>query len=439
MVRNAAGYIRVSTEEQARRGVSLESQESAIRDYCDRNDLRLIDLYIDRGITARKKLSKRVEFMRMMHDVRAHKIEHIVVLRLDRFFRNTYDYHRMMKEFLEPNGCDWSAVMEDYNTTTTNGRLMINLRLAIAEQECDIDGDRIRDVFANRIKQGYVVTGRQARGYDITPDKRMVPNGDADLIRDIFDDFLLTGSVHKTLRNMSGRISLNYKSFRQLLSKEIYIGKYRENDHFCEPIIDKDIFRRAQILLQKNTWDRPIDEREPFLFSGLMVCGRCGKNMGGGRTVKGVKIYRCMNHYNNNRCTNNHTKSESVIEKFLLENVIPAWEQNKIESEAAKARAPKRSNRQAIEEKLKRLNKLYINEHISYEEYVKTYRELESQIVDEERLQAAAPSLNRADEALTENFRGSYAKLTAGEKRAFWKGILKAIVFDGENLSLTFL
>jgi len=439
VVRNAGGYIRVSTEEQARRGVSLESQESAIRDYCDKHDLRLVDLYIDRGITARKKLNKRLEFMRMMRDVQHHKIEHIVVLRLDRFFRNTYDYHRMMKEYLEPNGCDWSAVMEDYNTTTTNGRLMINLRLAIAEQECDIDGDRIRDVFHNRIKQGYVVTGKQARGYDITPDKRMVPNGDADLIRDIFDDFLLTGSVHKTLRNMSGRISLNYKSFRQLLSKEIYIGKYRDNENFCEPIIDKDVFRRAQLLLQKNTWDRPIDEREPFLFSGLMVCAQCGRNMGGGRTTKGVKIYRCMQHFNNARCPNNHTKSETVVEKFLLENVIPLWEQNKIEAEAAKAKAPKKTNRQAIEEKLKRLNRLYINDHISYEEYVKTYRELESQIIDDDHLQEDTPSLSRADEALTDNFKGSYALLSAEEKRAFWKGILKAIVFDGENLSLTFL
>ena len=99
MIKNAAGYIRVSTEEQARKGISLESQEAAIRQYCARNELKLIDLYIDRGITARKKLSKRAEFMRMMSDVQSRKINHIVVLRLDRFFRNTYDYHRMMKEY----------------------------------------------------------------------------------------------------------------------------------------------------------------------------------------------------------------------------------------------------------------------------------------------------------------------------------------------------
>ena len=93
-IKSVGGYIRVSTTEQAMRGVSLESQEAAIRAWCDRNGYKLVDLYIDRGITARKKLQNRKEFCRMMQDVQAHRINHILVLRLDRFFRNTYDYHR---------------------------------------------------------------------------------------------------------------------------------------------------------------------------------------------------------------------------------------------------------------------------------------------------------------------------------------------------------
>lgn len=439
MIKNAAGYIRVSTEEQARKGISLESQEAAIRQYCARNDLKLIDLYIDRGITARKKLSKRAEFVRMMSDVQSRKINHIVVIRLDRFFRNTYDYHRMMKEYLEPNGCDWSAVMEDYDTTTTNGRLMINLRLAIAEQECDIDSDRIKDVFANRIKQGYVVTGLQARGYQKTEDKRLVPGEDAELIRDIYDDFLITGSVHKTLRNMSPRLSLNYKSFRKILSNEIYIGKYRDNAHFCEPIIKKETFMKAQELLKKNTWDRQIDDREPYIFSGLMVCGICGRNLGGGRSTMNKKIYRCMRHFNNNQCPNNHTKTETIVEKYLLENITNEWEKHKMTLEAQKAKStPKKSNRKEIEKKMQRLNELYINGFIEMEKYKADYDALQNQIVDEDAAQEPKFDTRSTDKILSGNFKEAYASLSCDEKKAFWRGILKAIYFDGENLSVEF-
>ena len=89
-----------------------------------------------------------------MRDVDAGLIDRIIVMRLDRWFRNVYDYHKMMNEHLIPHNVDWCAVKEDYDTTTTNGRLMINLRLAIAEQECDTDGDRIRDVQENMIQKG---------------------------------------------------------------------------------------------------------------------------------------------------------------------------------------------------------------------------------------------------------------------------------------------
>ena len=160
-VKRAAGYIRVSTVEQSLKGLSIETQIAEIENYAKAHNMKLEGVYIDRGITARKQLTKRVEFMRLMEDVQLGKIEHIIVLRLDRFFRNIYDYHRMMNEYLTPNNCDWSAVKEQYSTATTNGRLMINLRLAIAEQECDTDSDRIKDVQKHRISEGYIISGRR--------------------------------------------------------------------------------------------------------------------------------------------------------------------------------------------------------------------------------------------------------------------------------------
>ena len=95
-LKRAAGYIRVSTAEQSTKGLSIETQIAEIKAYAEYHKMKLVDIYADRGITARKSLEKRVDFMRMMGDVQSGKINHIIVLRLDRFFRNVFDYHKMM-------------------------------------------------------------------------------------------------------------------------------------------------------------------------------------------------------------------------------------------------------------------------------------------------------------------------------------------------------
>lgn len=437
-IKSVGGYIRVSTTEQAMRGVSLESQEAAIRAWCDRNGYKLVDLYIDRGITARKKLQNRKEFCRMMQDVQAHRINHILVLRLDRFFRNTYDYHRMMKEYLEPNGCEWSAINEDYDTTTTNGRLMINLRLAIAEQECDIDSDRIKDVFRNRIRSGHVVTGRQAMGYSITEDKRLVPNEDAQTVRDIFDSFLATGCVRKTMMDIRAKdgLILNFKSFRAILSKEIYIGKYRDNRSFCEPIIEKEKFEVVQKMLENNTWFRPNTKyKEPFYFAGLLICPDCGKIMSGCRNKWGYKTYRCMGHYGEKVCPNNRYLSEPIIERYLEENLMREWGRYRTQAEEAQKRTkPRAGIKQQTEGMMKRLNELYIKGTIDMTEYEERYRELEERLKSIEETAIAEKRETKSDQ-LIKNFKEIYSGLTAEEKNPFWRYIVKEVHFENKEVS----
>ena len=280
-VRSAAGYIRVSTAEQSTKGLSIETQIAEIKEYAKLHKMRLVDIYIDRGITARKSLEKRVEFMRMMNDVKEGKINHIIVLRLDRFFRNVYDYHKMMNEYLEPNNCDWSAVKEQYTTTTTNGRLMINLRLAIAEQECDTDSDRIKDVFAHRISQGYIVTGCAPFGLK-KENHRYVPDEEtAHIIRDSFNTFEANSSVRKTLLYINAKYGLkkHYNNFKRYLSNPLYIGQCRDNMNYCEPIISREQFENVQRLLKMNS--RVKKKSSLYIFSSLCVCDHCGIRMSG--------------------------------------------------------------------------------------------------------------------------------------------------------------
>ena len=418
------GYIRVSTQEQSQRGLSLESQKSDIEDYCKRNGYKLFKLYIDRGITARKNLYKRAAFMEMMQDARKRKINHIVVIRLDRFFRNVYDYHRMMHEFLDPAGCGWSAVKEEYNTTTTNGRLMINLRLSIAEQECDQDSDRIRDVFENRIRDGFVVTGSTPIGLKIEG-KKLVPSEDADLVRDMFSAYLRFNSVAKTMNYIKNKYGkkYDYTTIRRSLSKELYIGKKRGNESYCEPLVSKEVFYAVQRNVKHNVKVR--SSNNCYVFTGLLRCGDCGRSLIGCNN-RGYIYYRCNGAFANYACTQRYYYRESFVEEYLLQNVERLMLKYKIDIEASEQnREPTKSNREQIEKKISRLKDLYINGMMDITEFKKRKAALESQIIDVEVPQKK--DLSAINAFLSSGFRSIYNDLSAEEKQSLWRSIIKEI------------
>lgn len=440
-IKRAAGYIRVSTVEQSLKGLSIETQIAEIENYAKAHNMKLEGLYIDRGITARKQLTRRVEFMRLMEEVKSGNIEHIIVLRLDRFFRNIYDYHRMMNEYLIPNNCDWSAVKEQYSTATTNGRLMINLRLAIAEQECDTDSDRITDVLSHRISEGFVATGSSPLGLKVE-NKRMVKDENNHLVQEIFDHFELHGSVRGTMYYMNNKYNLNlyYAKVRRILSNPFFAGRYRDNHNFCEPTIDPKRFDRIQIMLQKNIKER--SKPQVYIFTGLLKCSHCGKAIAGNCTIKSGKVYkyyRCSSRTRDRNCDNFDNCNEKVIEEYLINNIEELSKQHIIKVELQeKKRKSIKSNRKQIEAKLQKLNDLYINDFISMEKYKEDYAKLQSQIVEPENVPQT--DFTAVKKLLEGSFKAKYEMLTEGQKRAFWRGIIKEIKMFGKTVeSVEFL
>lgn len=437
-LKNVGGYIRVSTEEQSRNGLSLESQKADIEDYCRRMGYRLEALYIDRGITARKSLYKRVAFMNMMHDVKSKRIDHIVVLRLDRFFRNVYDYHRMMHEFLEPAGCGWSAVKEEYDTTTTNGRLMINLRLSIAEQECDQDSDRIKDVFANRIKEGYVVTGNPPLGYKIE-NKRLVPDENADLVREIFNSFLRLNSIRLVLLDLRDRLGVHmmYDRINRTLRKKIYTGEHRGNQSYCEPIVSEETFAAVQRGLDNNI--RARGTKKVYIFSRMIKCGCCGHAMSGSspnsyKHCNPFMYYRCNFAYQHLTCNNRHNTNEAAVEDYLLGTVnrLILNYIYEVEAKEKSAPAPKKGNRKQIEAKIDRLTELYVNGLLDIASYKQKKNDLEAQIVEDE--EPKKTDLTALKAFVQSNVLSMYNDLSPLEKRSIWRSIIKEIICEGNDV-----
>lgn len=435
---SAAGYIRVSSVEQATKGLSIETQTAEIKAYAEQHGMKLVDIYVDRGITARKSLHKRADFMRMMGDVQSGRIKHIIVLRLDRFFRNVYDYHRMMNEYLNPNKCDWSAVKENYTTATTNGRLMINLRLSIAEQECDTDSDRIKDVFENRVKNGFAITGSQPFGYKVENHRVVIDEEKREMMNDMLNQVVLTSSVRGALVYMKDKygVSFIYESLARLLKNPMLYGSYRGNDNYCEGYMTKEQFDNMRRLLDKNI--RQKKNNYSYIFSGLIVCDECGCHMAGSH-YNTYSYYRCSNCYSHKRCGNRGQMNEVHIEKYLLQNVERLLNEYIIEVQKIEDKAvPKKSNKKAIETKQQKLNDLYVNGFIEMDEYKKKYNDLQAQIID--ATEPPKKDLTAIKTFLEGNFKDIYETLDIVEKRALWRSVIKEIkVYKKEIIEVVFL
>ena len=434
-IKLAAGYIRVSTAEQSTKGLSIETQIAEIKAYAKHNRMKLIDIYIDRGITARKALERRVDFMRMMEDVKNKKINHIIVLRLDRFFRNVYDYHKMMNEYLIPNKCDWSAVKEEYTTETTNGRLMINLRLSIAEQECDTDSDRIKDVLNNRVAQGFVNNGCPPFGLKIV-DKRLVRDPETThIVKDAFELMAELNSVRKVMNRLNEKYEgqFLYSRISDLLRKPIYYGAYREYENYCEPTISKELFDKVQYLLKMNVRSRK--NNYTYIFSGLLRCDECDHKLSGNATPTKT-YYRCNHSQQSRRCPNRFTTPEIVVEEYLLENaerlIREYLEKSKVTAEVTEDTAPAYSNKKQIEEKLMRLNELYVNGFIDMTKYKADYESLQAQIIDVPEIKSR--DLTPLKEFLESNVLKIYHTLSKEEKQRLWRGVIEEIRVSGKEV-----
>ena len=142
-------YIRVSSEEQVKHGYSLQSQRERLIEYCKQKGYQVVEIYVDEGKSARSKLKNRTELLRLIEDAR-----------LDRWFRNIADYYKV-QEILDNNKIDWECSDEEYSTTTSNGRLHLNIKLSIAQNESDQTSDRIKFNFDNMVKNGRAITGSQ--------------------------------------------------------------------------------------------------------------------------------------------------------------------------------------------------------------------------------------------------------------------------------------
>ena len=324
--KRSALYIRVSHEEQAMNGYSLQAQENRLRQYALEHNYQIVECYRDEGISARSRPGRRKEFARMLQDVQAGRIDCILFIKLDRWFRNVSDFYTY-QAILDKYNVVWETTEEDYNTNTAQGRLYLNIKLSIAQNESDTTSERINFVFVDKIKRGEVISGKLPLGYSIK-DKHIVPDEKAPIIRDVFNYYLKTKSIRQTMIYLAEKhgIVRAYPTITQLLRNEKYMGRFYGIDNYAPPIISQDTFSAVQQELKRPRHHGASfsakELSEPYLFKGLLRCPSCHHRLVGMRRRYKDKIYvyyQCPQSINHSDiCGNKALYKEPQIEGALL-------------------------------------------------------------------------------------------------------------------------
>ena len=443
-MKRAALYIRVSTEEQARYGYSIAEQEHDLTEYARANGYAVVDVYADEGASARKAMSRRHALQRLLADVEAGKIDVIIVKCLDRFFRNVRDFYKV-QEYLDAHGVEWTCTQEDFNTTTANGRLMLNMKLSLAQHESDQTSERLKYVFEGMKRKKIPLGAALPYGYRVEKieGKRRIVTvpEEAENVKRIFDFFLRERSVTKALRYANALCGVNWwkTTIRAILVNPTYKGERHGIADYCPAIITPETFERvSRIIKERGTiFDRTPNSGNVYLFTGLVRCPFCGRRMHGSWSAlkNGGKnlYYLCYMRYVERKCTYGKTIIQTTLEKWLLANVQRLVCEYITNARAAAVKKHNESPADTIKEtrgKLTRLSRVYVDGLISSEEYEREKAELESvlstALVSSHRT-PAAPSVEKFQGVLDSGFHAVYEALTPEGKRTFWHSIIERI------------
>lgn len=440
-----AAYVRVSTQEQKLHGLSLDAQKMKLTEYAEKNNMKIVEWYVDEGVSARKLIKKRPELQRMIQDAEQRKFDRIIFIKLDRFFRSVAEYHECMKRITP---VVWSTTEEEYDLTTANGRMLVNMKLTIAEMEADMAGERIDLVNDYKVQTGQPLSGSQPFGFTITTDpdthrKKIIRDpDDEEALRDVIQFYFTHQSKKAALVYLHTKynVAMSYNSLSLLLTNTMLYGAYRDNPTYCEAYMTKEEFDKMQSIGKRNVKDNTKENRA-YLFTGLIRCPECGCKLAGNVTVqKGkngqqyrYKKYRCPNNRINNRCAFNKLISEAAFERMMLANIKKYMEEAKVRSAEVSdndtMRIPK-YDIESIHDEIDRLNYSWKTGKIrKVEQYEKDYAELMEKLeaAESEHGEVIVKDFSKVEAILQAGWKDIYNALEDEYKRAFWRSFIKSI------------
>jgi site-specific DNA recombinase len=301
-----AVYTRKSTEEGLEMEFnSLDAQRESCEAYVASQRaegwLLVSDRYDDGGFSG--GTLDRPALKRLLADIEAGRIDVVVVYKIDRLSRSLMDFSRLVEVFDRRN-VTFVSITQSFNTTTSMGRLTLNVLLSFAQFEREVIGERIRDKFAASRRKGMWMGGWAPLGYEVRDRKLVVNEQDAKLVRSIFQRFLKTGSatilarqlIKEGVRNKYSKL-IDKGILYKLLNNPVYVGEAVHKgvsypgEHTA--IVDRKIWDKVQAQFRINPRKRSGAARSqtPSLLRGL-IFGPTGVAMSPSHTRKMGRLYR---------------------------------------------------------------------------------------------------------------------------------------------------
>lgn len=286
---NVGLYVRVSTAEQAKEGYSIGEQTLRLGKYADAHDWTVYKTYTDGGYSGGD--TNRPALQQMIRDIKAGRIQKVVVYKLDRLSRSQKDTLELIEDVFIANGVDFVSMNENFDTSTPFGRAIIGILAVFAQLEREQIKERMGMGKLARAKEGKWPGGQHVPfGYDYIDGELKINDYEAMIVRDIFKMALEEKSAYTIEEELNNR---GYKTkngrwaeatIRRILHNKTYIGYIKYGNEWFkglqDPIIDFDTYNSVQEILEKRSEAHNQSGRNPgkatTYLGGFLVCGCCG-------------------------------------------------------------------------------------------------------------------------------------------------------------------
>ena len=310
---NVALYARVSTSEQAENGHSIDEQQERMRKYCESFGWRVYDVFVDAGFSGANMA--RPALTSLIKAVKSHKVDKVLVWKLDRLSRSQKDTLNLIEDVFLANGVDFISMNENFDTSTAFGRAMVGILAVFAQLE--------REQIKERMAMGREARAKSGRhrgsafipiGYDYVDGNLVTNDFEAMQIKCVFDMFFHGKSVRSIVKDLNERGYVhkygqwNTQTVRNCLSHEVYLGKIVHKGKTFpgnhEAIISQDVFDRCAALREARHEEHEqrmmrTGKVQSFL-GGYLICGKCGAKMAKRTKTRGetrYEKYECLSRW----------------------------------------------------------------------------------------------------------------------------------------------
>ncbi len=387
-------YMRVSTEEQAKEGFSINAQKEKLTNYSEISDWAISDYYIENGVSA-KNIKDRPEINRLIEDIKTGKINNVLIYKLDRLTRSVKDLISLI-ELFEEYDCTVSSLTEKLETGNAVGRMFVKIIGIFAEFERENLAERVSFGYEQKTREGNYTNTQGVNGYDYIIGKGdlVVNEEEKQIVNRIYEMYLNGTSMLKIAKTFNDEKVPSKRggfwgqsTIKSILTNPLYVGKIRygvtkklesrafEVEGVQETIIDEDTFIRVQELISKRKkYNSKKYPSENAYFSTALRCAKCGARFYPKQQKQKGKYY--ITYYCNNRqsskcnCSGiSHTKILNEFEEYISNYKLDGTIEIKSTIDNTEQINKLLLKLETLERKRKRIQQLFIDEQLSNSDF----------------------------------------------------------------------